>query len=57
MDEDIDEHIDTDPDEADHHPIVDDEAGMSDKMDESKNIDVAAYDSRFFARQREEIKA
>ena len=48
--EEIDEVIETDPDEEDHHPIVDDDAdhqGEGAEFEEHENADLA-YDSHYF---------
>ena len=57
LEEEIDEIIETDPDEADHHPIVDDDAVMvGTKHDTEAHADYKqknlAYDSHYFEKHK-----
>ena len=67
-DEDVDEFIETDPDESQHHPIVDDDKTASvnipecsdsdneneilQQMDSFKTKEMSGYDTKFFSSNR-----
>ena len=57
LEEEIDEVIETDPDEEDHHPIVDDDADVKVESKETdygqqQNVDLA-YDSHYFGKTKD----